>query len=235
MPTKNVKTLFKHFIKKDSDKQETLEDLHSRINQGKLHLIWIKIPKQKEFDKDEVRTITLKYSPSQVEFPDHVLKMVIKKRPWPLYYTLFTPSEFDFALTKYSLIINNKVEERYKKPEVVQKFKTYNSSLFRIPSELKNGFEISYSFKPTSTSSSPMKIALATLTFFAIGMLMFRHVVFYNEPQAMEIFSRQVDVGLFVIGGSLLLPQLVSNQSVRARYVRWYLLPVFLGIIILIS
>ncbi len=234
MTTRDVRRLIKHFAKNDNDKtQEKLEDLDSRIGSGQLHVVWIKLPDSKAMRNNEVRTIRLTYSPHQARLPNSVLKIGIKKQPYPLYYTLFTPAEFDFARTQYSTIKDDKMEQGHASPRHVQKFKTNNSVQFRIPSETEKGLEISYSFKPKTASVATMKMVLAVLTAMSFAVAMLKYVVFLGEPPDTGIFAKQVEIGLFVIGGSLLLPQLIGNQSIRARYTWWYLIPIGLGILIL--
>ena len=235
MTTRDVKKLISHFIEKSSNEtQEKLEHLNSKINAEELHMIWIKIPKNKSLYKDEVRTFTLNYSPHHIDPPRSVLKMKIKKQPYPLYYTLFTPNEFDFAQTRYGFIKDGKIKQSYHQPEYVQKFRTYNSNLFRIISHIEDGFKISYSFKPTRTSTAPTKIGLFTLAGLSLAIVTFKYIVYLGDPPDDGIFAKQLEIGLFVIGGSLLLPQLTNNYSIRARYTWWYLLPIGLGIGILI-
>ncbi len=235
MATKDAKKLILHFINTDSGEiREKLETLHSKIDLEKLHMIWIKIPKNKALNKNEIRTFTLNYSPHHTKHSKSVLKMTIKKQPYPLYCTLFTPNEFDFAQTKYGTIEGNEVEQSHQQPSYVQKFKTYNSTLFRITSGHENSFEISYSFKPASTSAAPTKFGLYTLIVISSLILIFKYGIYLGNPPDTGIFAKQIEMGLFIIGGSLLLPQLTSNQSIRARYVIRYLIPVVMGILILI-
>ena len=65
--------------------------------------------KNRSLEENEIRTVTLIYSPHQPNKSESALKMRIKKQPYPFYYTLFTPNEFNFENTKYGFIQDNKI------------------------------------------------------------------------------------------------------------------------------
>ncbi len=176
MTTNNVKDLIRYFIEKDPSNAEKLELLKSRIESGKLHMIWIKIPKSKAMVKNEIRTITLNHSPYH-EKAKCAMTMHIKNQPYPLYYTLFTPDEFDFGKTQYRFVDNDRIIRTYQKPEYVQKYRTHDSNSLRIKSG-NPSFQISYSFKPTSTSTAPTKMGICALVGLSLIVLFSKHVVF---------------------------------------------------------
>ena len=185
-----------------------MQRIRDKIVSKELHVIWIKIPKNRSLAENEIRTITLSYSPHQPNRSESVLKMRIKKQPYSLYYTLFAPDEFDFDSTKYGSLKNNKMIYSQTQPDHVEKFKTFDSSLLRIFAHIEDGFEIKYSFKPKSTSIAPMQIGAVALLLLPSAFLVLRYLVFWNDPPDFEIFTKHVEIGLFVIGGSLILPQL---------------------------
>ena len=233
MTTRDVKKLITYFIEKKSNDAQKLEQINSKIETEELHMIWIKIPKNKSLNKNEIKTITLNYS-SHYGNPKSVLKMSIKKQPYPLYYTLFIPDEFDFGKTQYSFIKDGKIRQSAKRPEHIQKFKTYNSNLFRIISDNPHSFEILYSFKPASASVAPTMIGFIGLVGLSSAMVILKYIVYLGDPPNVGIFAKQIEIGLFIIGGSLLLPQLTNNYAIRAKYTLGYLMSIIMGILILI-
>lgn len=234
MTREDTQRLIRQYIKKSHGERRTkYEDLLSKISSGQLHVVWIKLPKSRAMIKNEIRTFVLAYSPYETE-SNSLLTIQVKERTYTLYYTLFAPDEFDFKNTRYRLNKDNAIKPSAEKPDNVQTFKTYNSTIFRITSKFKDNFEILYSFKPASASSMPTKIGLWTLAGFAAAILALKHVVFWGEPPDIAVFSRQIEIGLFTIGGSLLLPQLASNRFVRSRYTKWYWIPVALGALLLV-
>lgn len=232
MTTKDAQKLIQYFIETShGEKRARYEDLSSKIRSGQIHVVWIKIPKNRAMAKNEIRTFTLTYAPQRT---GSALSIRVNRQQYPLYYTLFTPDEFDFKNTRYQTIKDGTVESSGKKPEHVQKFRTYDSDVFRIMPDFGDNFEILYSFKPSSDSSMPTKIGLWTLAGLAAAVLALKHIVFWGEPPDIMLFSRHIEIGLFTIGGSLLLPQLASSRSVRSRYTKWYWIPIALGALLLI-
>ena len=233
--TNETLQLFQYFSTNGSEKRrKIIEHICTNITSNKLHVLWIKIPKNRSMSKDEIRIITLNYSPHHPDKLEPMLQMKIKKQSHSLYYTLFTPDEFDFDSTLYGSINNKKIVYSQTPPDHVEKFKTFDSNLLRIPADIEDGFEIKYSFKPKSASIAPMQIGVITLLLLPSIFLVLRYLVFWNDPPDLDIFAKHVEVGLFVIGGSLILPQLTSNHSIRAKYKWYYLASIILGGILLL-
>ena len=235
MTTNDILQILQYSLTHESgERKKMIEDIYMNITLNKLHIIWIKIPKNRSLSKDEIRIITLNYSPHHPDKSESMLRMKIKKRSHSLYYTLFTPDEFDFDSTMYGSIKNNKMTYSQTLPDHVEKFKTFDSDLLRIPVDIEDDFEIKYSFKPKSASIAPMHIGAIALLLLPSIFLVLRYLVFWNDPPDLDIFAKHVEVGLFVIGGSLILPQLTSNHSIRAKYKWHYLTSIILGGILLL-
>ena len=235
MTTNETLQLFEYFLTQESGKSpQTIQRIYDKMISNELHVIWIKIPRNRSLENNEIRAIRLSYSPHQPSKSESVLKIQIKKQPHPLYYTLFTPDEFDFDNIRYGSIKNNNMIYSQIQPDHVEKFKTFDSNLFRISVNIEDSFEIKYSFKPKPTSIAPMRIGAAALLFLPSILLALKYIVFWNEPSDLGIFTKHVEIGLFVIGGSLILPQLTSNHTIRAKYKWHYLLSIILGGILLL-
>lgn len=230
MPRQNLENLIKdHTSNKDMREENKLKDLYSEIESENWHFIWIKIPNKKEIDFDEIRTITLKYSPRQKNIPNSILKTMVKSKPYSLYYNFASPIEFDFDKVKFNYLENNKIKQSLQPPNHVQKFYTSDSILLRISPGADDSFEVKYSFKPKSDSTSSLKIGLMSLLGFSSLMLASKLATLFDYLPDMEIFARQTEIGLFMIGSSLILPQLVHNPIIRARYKWYYFVPMILG------
>lgn len=232
MPTTSVKQLLQFFLTQSNESQkEKLEFLMSEIDNGGLHLIWIKIPKHRSLQKNEVRSIILNYSPKYNNHQNSVLRLKIKKQKYPLYYTLFTPYEFDFKQTSYVILSKGQIKSSYDKPNNVEKIKTHNSDIFRITSKADTDFAILYSFRPSSEATFSTKFGVGVLIglFSAVSLIRF-----FDLFENYTLIQNQTQIALFIIGGSLLLPQLTGNNFIRRAQIKYYLIPVVLGIILLI-
>jgi len=232
MPSDYVNTLLDIYYNDSSGaEKDKIGSLISKIQDNKLHLIWVKIPEKSKLVENEIRTITLSYSSTQAK-KEPVLRMKVKNKNYPLYYTLYTPSDFDFEKTQYDYLKRGQIVSTHTRPEYVETFRTYNSRLFRIVSDIESGFEISYSFKPTTQSTMATKIGLITLSLLGFAVLVLKLAVHYGGMQ-FDILEKEVEIGLLTIGGSLVLPQLTGNDSIRMQYTKYYILPIALGAMIL--
>ena len=233
MPTKYVKQLLEYFLEKSTvDQRNKLEYIISQINSGQLYLIWIKIPKHNALQKNEIRNIMLNYSPKDKDKKDTRFRIKIQRQKYPLYYSLFTPNEFNFNQTKYEILDENngQVFASYTQPENVEKIKTHNSYVFRLNSDSNSDFAILYSFKPSSAATFSTKLGVAILSgLFVITCL----VNFTSDPQH-ELIQNRTQIALFIIGGALLLPQLTGNNSIRHTQIKLYLVPAILGCVLLL-
>ena len=234
MPSEHVSTLFNMYYESSQGyEKDKLKMIISKIQTNELHLIWVVIPEQSKLKKNEIRTIVLNYSSIHIENKEPVLKMRIKNMPYRLYYTLYTPSDFDFEKTKYSYWQNNHKFTTYNKPDSVELFRTYNSRLFRTISNTEFGLEMTYSFQPTPQSTIATKIGLGTLSFLSFGILIAKLITSNSDIQ-FDLLTKDIEIGILIIGGSLVLPQLTANDSIKSKYSRYYILPIILGALILI-
>ena len=233
MPTDYTRKLLEHFLKEGtSDQKKKLEYIISEISENRLHLIWIKLPKHEALESNEVRTFTLSYSPvynAAISNPFFVIK--IKKQSYPLYYSLITPNEFDFNQTLYLVWRSQSLRLTTKGPECVEKMRIYNSNVFRLSSNV-DSFAIVYSFKPTYEATLSTKIGVGVLVGLAALSFLLSFVL--SSANLEKINSDyQIQIALFIIGGSLLLPQLTNNNAIRRQQVKYYLFPVGLGCLLL--
>ena len=211
--------------------KEKLEYLLSEIDNSRLHLIWVKIPKDRSLKKNEIRSIILNYSPKYNNRSNSALRLKIKQQKYPLYYTLFTPYEFDFKQTSYATLSEGQVNSSYKQPSNVEIIKTHNSYIFRITSKTDTAFAILYSFRPSSEATLSTKFGIGVLSGLAIVVFIVRS---FDLVQNDTFIQSQIQIALFIIGGSLLLPQLTGNNSIRRTQMNYYLIPALFGVGLLI-
>lgn len=228
MPDEFAKNLILDYMHDSDVWRSVLRDMKSEIDAKNLHPVWIQIPQDRAMKKDESRVFTITYLPPVAD-PRPELITWIRQKEYPLYYTLFSPPGFRFGKERYYLNDGNKIMLISGTPKQIQKITAHNSIEFRQVSEFNGLMEVRYSFSPTPVAATPTKIGLVTLTSIA-GTTLASWVLSLLIPSIdSTMFSRGIEIGLFTIGGSLILPQLASNSYVRARYARMYWIPISLG------
>ena len=212
---------------------DKLEDFYSEMESKGLHLIWIKLPKEKSMADKEIRTITLHYSPYPQLALNSIFKLTVQSKPYSLYYNFISPDEFNFGKIKYNYLENDKIKQNSQPPAHARQFRTNNSISLQIPSGSPD-FEIEYSFRPKPNTTASLKVGVWFLSVLSSLILAWNLGISLNYLPASELFDKQIEIGLFVMGGSLILPPLIANQGIRTGYIRWYLVPMFLGALILL-
>lgn len=234
MSTDYVVTLLNKYSKTgEQSEKEKIKLLVQQIQEKKVYLIWVKIPKNAKLANGEIKNIILRYS-SVYNQSKTALTMKIKKKAHPWYCTLYTPNNFNFKQTTYKYFDQSRMTVMYKIPPFVEEIRTYNSYLIKVKADIKFGVEVKYAFQPQTQATRPIKLGFATLTFFGgIFLLLKLWSVITNELQ-WDLFDKNVEIGIFIMAGSLILPQLTTTESIRSIYVPMYIIPIILGGLIVI-
>ena len=230
MSSNDVKILFSNYIKKTNGvTKDRLKKELDDINNNKKHLLWISL-KGRGMKLDEVRTITLTYLPKYKNIKKPYIKIRVNKQKYPLYYSLFSPVNFDFKKPKYIHLLNDQVVTKIESPEYVFSYNSYHSLSLRIKPDLNDLFFLIYSLKP---EKSTKVITLFGSFVLSIIPILYLLTFFIENYDFQKIHDKQIEIALFVIGASLILPKFQSDQKIRNKLVIYYLLPIILGLVML--
>lgn len=230
MSSNDVKILFSNYIKKtDGETKDRLQKELDDINNDKKHLLWISL-KGRGMKLDEIRTITLTYLPKYKNIKKPFIKIRVNKQKYPLYYSLFSPVNFDFIKPKYIHLVGDEIVTKMESPKHVFPYISYHSLSLRIKPNLNDLFFLMYSLKPEK--SAKVIILLGSFVLSIIPILYF--ITFLIETYDFQkIHDKQIEIALFIIGASLILPKLQSDQKIRNKLILYYLLPIILGLVML--
>ena len=195
-----------------------------------MFLIWIKIPKHHALGLNEIANFTLSYSPIQLNIPrNSEIRMKVSNQPYPLYYFLQTPTNFDFKKTKFTYIDNQgNIKESENELDHVSMYKNYYGLSVRVKQELDHDFILSYSFKPERQSSHLIKTGAVVLSIISVFTMLhvFNLIIILEDSSFLD---KNLEIGLFVVAASLVLPQLTTNNAIRMKLYVYYLIPLILG------
>ena len=232
MPSRDVEILYQYHIDKtNSDEKSQLQSELQDIRSNKKYLIWISLKKQ-PLSENEIKIFTLSYLPEikNVKKPEIFIK--INKQNYPVYYSLFSPNSFNFNKPKFTILTNNGIEIKKDPPEYVNIYNSYQSMALRVPTNIDYDFSVTYSLTPLPSS----KVLTQLCSFFLLALPVSFFIIPLIYTSGFEpFFQKQVEVALFVIGASLLLPNIQPDHSIRRRLMLWYLLPIILGLIMVFS
>lgn len=228
MSSKDIEILYTYHIENSSGSDKSLlENELKEIQDQKKHIIWISL-KDKPLLEDQITTFTLTYLPQlgNVKNPEIFIK--INTQNFPVYYSLFSPNSFNFEKPNFITLKNDKVETGDTPPEHVEVYNSYHSMSLRVRDEIDYDFGLTYSLTAAPTSKILTKI---NAVFLCIMPIMY-FLVINQGILGFELFlERKIMIGLFVIGASLVLPNIQPDQDIRKTLMIWYLLPTILGLL----
>lgn len=231
MPSKDLKILYKMMINDpDGKEKKLLKQRLEKICNNKEHVIWFSL-KQMPMQENEIRTFTLTYIPENQHKDNSYMKIKIEKQAYPVYYSLFSPKNFDFVNSKYIYKKNNKTKKELKPPPFVKSFSGSQTLSLRI-TESEHDFILMYRLRVHK--SAELLTAVGALLLMGLST-MFLVLQSWNNPAVQDILAKNTEIGLFVMGASLILPKLQNDDEVRRRLIKYYIAPFVLGVIILLG
>lgn len=231
MSSNDVELLYSGRIKRSSGEQKKLLEITlNRIRENKEYLIWFSLKKE-PMQKNELRTFTLVYIPETILTDKPVMKILIEKQSYPIYFSLFSPSNFDFVNPKYIYMKDDDIKTESKPPIFVKTFRGYQTLSFRITTKANHDFILMYELK--SQKSAKVLTEFGIIVLSLIPMILFSLNMFGEMNNFKNIFDKNIEIGLFVIGASLLLPQLQHDDKVRKELIKFYMIPIGLGVLTL--
>lgn len=231
MSSNDVEILYSNYIEQvDGAQKILLKNELEKIKNKKKYLIWISL-KNNPILQDEVRTFTLTYLPEieKIKKPEIFIKF--KHQNYPVYYSLFSPNSFNFNKPKFLILKNNDITTTTEKPDYVDVYNSYQTLSLRITNEVDFDFGLLYSISSLSSSKTLTKLGAV---FMAILPVMFGLISIFNISGFDSFLQKQIEVALFVMGASLLLPNIQPDNSIRRELMLWYLLPIILGLLMLV-
>lgn len=240
MPAPHVKKLLKWGISSTSDlEREKLDHIQSGISSNKLRLIWVKIPNKLAMMRGEIRVITLTYSAYKQRhhwwnfLTSSKFVIRIKNKHYPLYYSLQIPKDYDFNQGRY--LTGTGTEMTGVPPDQIRVSDTHDSRLYKMSVSSYKPFKLIYSFKPATQTYAASLLGLVTLSSMGFIMWFYGHIMISYDQALHDLYQKNVEIGIFLIAGSLVLPQLTSNDSIRSSFLLLYALPIIFGTLIILQ
>ena len=227
VPGKELELLYAQHLKEAGLDSQSVKERLDIIRKGKRHLIWFSL--DRAMKRGEIRTFTLTYMPQISNPKRRDIFMRIKRKQYPVYYMLSSPEGFDLSI-KFMTVRDRRMITQTTPPDNVRMNHLHNSLMLRVGEEFEDDFGLVYSLRATPTSTrltrfGGLLLLVMPLAYFATTLL---------EVSGLEAFTeRNIEVGLFVTGASLLLPTFQKDAGVRNTLMGWYMIPAILGILML--
>ena len=233
MPNEHVKSLLKN--SNVSVDHLGTEQLHDDILHHKKFLIWIKVPRNKKFEPDEVGVIYLDYDVEKDSLPPpnwlkgREKKIVFDVSPaeYPVFWVLKKPEGYNLADIKYYEISEHgklsSLSSSVKNPDVYLN-KTSNSESFYIKKR-STSVAVSYSFKPKrSITSLPFIFGVVLTLLIGVLVMDLIYITLDRLDNVISIASEKFTLGIFILASTMVIPRLISHVEIRHEYRWWYIL-----------
>ncbi len=98
----------------------------------------------------------------------------------------------------------------------------------RVTDKIDYDFGLTYSLTVLPSSKSLTQLGAIILSILPIAYFIVTHVLKYDlQP----FLGNKIEIALFVIGASLLLPNIQPDQSIRRKLMLYYLVPIIFGLV----
>ena len=232
MSSKDIELLYNYHIEiTDGGQKLELQNELKDIKDNKKYLIWVSL-KNDPLLKNEIRTFTLSYMPEIQNVKRPTILIKINKQNYPVYYSLFSSNNFNFNKPKFTILKDNMVKTINTPPKHVNIYNSYQSMSLRITTEIDYDLILTYSFGILPSSKSLTVCGSFILSSLPIAFL----IIATKNISGFELFTqKQIEIALFVIGASLVLPSIQPDLSIRRSLMLWYLLPIIFAMWMIFS
>lgn len=242
MTNKDTRTLLEIMREESPDSQHIsriLEDFENR----KTFIIWIKVPPNKKLQPNEVRILNLNFESPKIgdSAQNHIFLNVSSNLPFPVFWILKKPKDFKIANQKYYVIEDNKLARKKswtdKANDIFYYSNTADSSSILVKANQAD-ILISYSFKPSQSIIALPTTSISLLVAFSISLIVAQHYTIsndYDSPKLVtDLLDRKIELSLFVVSASLVIPRFITNAVIRHRYLWLYFVPIGLIVFFLL-
>lgn len=243
MTNKDTLTLLEIMKEKSQDSQH-ISQIMQDVRNRKIFLIWIKVPPNKKLQPNEVRILYLNFKNKKIDSSsqNHIFLNVSSDLPFPVFWILKRPIDFKIANQKYYIIENNKLSSEKSWTDNANDIFYYNdtadsSSIFVKPYQAN--ILISYSFKPNQDIIVLPITSISLLIIFSMSLIIAQIHTIYSDYHTLklveDLLDRKIELSLFVVSVSLVIPRFITNPVIRHKYLWWYFVPIGLTVSFLLS
>ena len=222
---------------------QKLNSILVQMNNEKTYIIWIKL--DKPLNTEETTIIELEYDAQKTDTRDRLL-LTVNPVPHNVFYTIKKPEDYTFNKTKiHSLDENGTLETKDSWNKKHQTLMHSNETQDSVTLTSKTGQDkiilLTYSFRPKNEIIALPAAVVVFLSLFGFIIIAFQPCYFdENCVSSLDLgikslLDSRLQIAIFLITASLVLPRLVKNDTIRFRISLGIILPVILGIVIFLG
>ena len=238
MPNSYTRALIESWAEENTSEQNTINHLIEQMNNHQVYIIWVKLNEEKALKNEETMILNFEYSAEkdekkQNDNPKERRKprdLIIKIYPslHSVFYIIKKPEDFDFYKRAIIWCDENHITHRIDnwssdKQDLLYVTETTDSTSLTTKPENPYRIWLNYSFIPKNETIAIPSIAAFLLAGFAIYLWVMQQCdldplcVTTLDNNVKSILSKKLELGIFIITSSLILPRLVNNMVIRHR------------------
>jgi hypothetical protein len=256
MPNTYTRALIESWAEENSSEQSPVNQLLEQMNNHYVYVIWVKLNEENTLMNNDTIILNFEYSaekeekkknenPKEKRKPrDLILKIYPSRHS--IFYIIKKPEDFDFYKRNIIWCDGNHVKHRINnwsrdKQDLLYVTETTDSISLTTKSENPHRIWLNYSFIPKTEIIAIPSIAAFLLAGFAIYLWMMQACsldplcVDTLDADIKSILGRRLEVGIFIITSSLILPRLVNNMVIRHRLLVAIGVPILFSVLMMFS
>lgn len=230
----------------DEDEKESVKKLLDDMKHNRIFVLWIKLPRLNPLFGQGMRVIRLEYDARKEEVKDGEIELQFRSEsPHDVFYIIKRPIDYDLTIKKITLVddgekhvYNENLNNEGKK--IINPNENHDSISIYLKPNVKAQMSITYEFKPKKNIISFTRMILIFLAYVPSQLFIF-HLCSLNltcnsylPSNIAHLLDKDVEIGVGVIGASIVIAGLINNSDIRGSLKWWYLAPVVITIIFLI-
>ena len=237
---KLTKALLNTLIKNSTEQNVIgeLSKLRQQMSAQEIFLLWIKLPSNRKLMPKEARVITLEYDSPKEDSDKKDKVLEFHSAPYEVFYTIQHPEDYEFDKEEFEIYENdgtklknkqNSWKKESKKEDPFYYNENKSSVSIRVNPNIADSIKFIYSFKVKQSVTALPVLTLSLLILASVVLFMSNYNLYTDNCSLLQICfdfsifqSNQAQIGIGIIGGSLIIPNLIKNPR-NSKYTKVYL------------
>lgn len=233
---------------RNTQSSEVITELNTLLTdmaERRVFLLWIKLPANRRLMPKEVRVITLEYDAPIENFEKKDQVLEFHSSPYEVFYTINIPEDYEIDKEEFEIYESDGTtlkdsQKSWKTPQRDAPFyfnENRGSISIRVNPNTPDLIKFIYSFKPKKNITALPQGVLFLLIGASIVLVLSNLNYYLANCGAYDLCffvplfaQKQAEIAIGIIGGSLIVPNLIHNQEIRDSLKYWFLAPLIIAI-----
>lgn len=227
-----------------SPTREELQHCLDQMISRQIYILWIKLPADKELMSGDNLILNFEYGAERENRKSKDLTLKLFPSSHNVFYIIKKPDDFEFDKRTIRWIDENNESHfvnswHRHRQNILYYTETNDSVSLTSKADSNNQITLNYSFRPKLEIVALPVIAILLLTGVSVLLWTLQWCTSIDsctlQKNSKELFDRRFELGVFIITSSLVLPRLVSNNTIRFRMLFAISLPIVITLFMMLG